>query len=204
VKSRAIAAWRDAVALANEFLASDWRRTLPAGRFELDDGAGMRFVTEPQTWPIAVRCNWYGDLCVAFGFAAQEREYGFVVGEVGDERDRLVDNSFLAFDDGTRKDAFWVAELLLHETTHVVWREGTIGFWNGFAYYLEAIFLLRSNDHSDERRPRATGEEFLWFQMHQSSDDLGRSVVRQIADEHFASPHDHCEHGPFPEAPPAR
>ena len=38
----------------NEFLASDWRRTLPAGRFELAPD-GMRFVTAQGTWPIAVR-----------------------------------------------------------------------------------------------------------------------------------------------------
>jgi hypothetical protein len=48
--------------------------------------------------------------------------------------------------------------VILHETTHVVFRHGTVGFWNGVAYYLEAIFLFRANDHSAERRPHDASE----------------------------------------------
>jgi hypothetical protein len=202
IRSHAVATWREAVALANEFLASDWRQTLPAGRYELDDEQGMRFVTPLGTWPIAVRCNRYGDLCVFFGFAAQEREYGFVIGENGPQRDRLVDNSLFCFQDGMRKNAQYVADLILHETTHVVWREGTVGFWNGVAYYLEAVFLFRTNDHSAERRPRSTGEEFLWFCQVREYGDVAESAIRPLLQSHQQEPRKLCEHGPFGEAPP--
>jgi len=186
----------------NEFLASDWRRTLPAGRFELDDESGMRFVTAAGTWPISVHCNWYGDLCVATGFAAQEREYGFVVGEVDPERGRAIDNTLLCMSSGERMEPLDVAELILHETTHVVWREGTVGFWNGVAYYLEAIFLFRTNDHSAERRPHATGEEFLWWHMSRDGDELMRTTIREFFEQHLREDHPLCEHGPFEESPP--
>ena len=138
-----VARWREAVLIANDFLASTWRQTLPSGRFELDDAAGMTFVTKFGSWPIAVRCTTWGDLCVATGFAAQEREDGFVIGEQGRERDRCVDNSLFLDGEDSRNGAPEIAELILHETTHTVWREGTVGFWNGVAYYLEAVFLLQ-------------------------------------------------------------
>jgi hypothetical protein len=198
-----VATWRAAVAVANGFLASEWRRTLPAGRYELDDANGMTFVTAHGTWPIEVRCTTWGDLCVATGFAAQERERGFVVGESGEERDRLVDNSLFVGSSGWIRPADAVAELILHETTHTVWREGTVGFWNGVAYYLEAIFLLRSNDHSDENRPHATGEEFAWYLIARDEPAVAAhpSFLQAVAD-HYAQPQEHCEHGPFDEPPP--
>jgi hypothetical protein len=199
VRSGSIETWRDAVVVMNDFLASDFRRTLPPGRFELDDAAGMRFVTDLGTWPIAVRCNWWGDLCLATGFTAQEREYGFVVGETDPERDRRVDNSFFCHDDASRKDARTVAHLTLHETTHVVWRRGTVGFWNGVAYYLEAIFLFRTNDHSAERRPRATGEEFAMYCMALDGPEMAATVARELVESHVREPRRLCEHGPFPD-----
>lgn len=166
----------------------------------------MRFVTPLGTWPIAVRCNWWGDVCVACGFAAQEREYGFVVGEREPERDRLVDNSFFQYGDGARKPAYELAELFLHETTHVVWREGTVGFWNGVSYYLEAIFLFRYSNHSDERKARGTGEEFTWWNMHRELiASVGPELAQGVLDFracHLLEAHDDCAHGPFPDPPP--
>ena len=199
VREQSLATWRAAIAVMNEFLASDFRRTLPPGRFELDERDGMRFVTDQGTWPIEVHCNWWGDLCLFTGFAAQEREYGFVVGEADPERDRLVDNSFFCFGDATRKDARWVAELILHETTHVVWRRGTVGFWNGFAYYLEAIFLFRTNDHSAERRPHATGEEFMMYCLARDGPAPVEQVARDLIASHVRDKPRLCEHGPFPD-----
>jgi hypothetical protein len=199
VRADSIGTWRDAVVAMNGFLASDFRRTLPPGRFELDDAAGMRFVTDRGTWPIAVRCNWWGDLCLATGFAAQEREYGFVVGETDPERDRRVDNSLFRTGDSERNDARTVAELILHETTHVVWRRGTVGFWNGVAYYLEAIFLFRANDHSDERRPHATGEEFAMYCMAQDDPETAAAFAHEFIDSHVRDPRRLCDHGPFPQ-----
>ena len=191
-----VATWREATERANAFLASPYRRTLPAGRYEFDDRDGMRFVTAAGTWPIAVRCTTWGDLCVACGFAAQEREDGFVVGSRGRARDRLVDNSlFVSGWGGWRASSDGVADLILHETTHVVWREGTVGFWNGVSYYLEALFLFRYANHSDERRPNATDEEFGWFAAAQQPDSIAA---------HLAQESDTCRHGPFTEPiPPA-
>ena len=205
--ARAAATWRKAVALANEFLASAQRRTLPEGRIELSDAAGMRFVTSAGTWPIAVRCTTWGDVCLAFGFAAQEREWGFVVGSKEPERDRLVDNSLFVAPGGMRKSASAVAHLILHETTHVVWREGTVGFWNGVSYYLESIFLFRYSNHSDERRPNATDEEFDWFvneRALRAADDAARlAALVSYIERHLGEAHDTCRYGPFEEAPPA-
>jgi hypothetical protein len=201
IRRDAVAKWREAIALANDFLASDWRCTLPGGRFELDDERGMRFVSAAGTWPIEVRCNRYGDLCVATGFAAQEREYGFVVGEIDPERDRAVDNSFFCTSSGWRRPAQDVADLILHETTHVVWRHGTVGFWNGVAYYLEAIFLFRTNDHSAERRPHATGEEFAWFCLAREYGEDSARVTRPMLADHRTAARPLCEHGAFPDEP---
>lgn len=195
----ALATWRAAIPLVNGFLASDFRHTLPPGRFELDDRTGMRFVTDEGAWPIEVHSNWWGDLCLFCGFAAQEREYGFVVGEADPERDRSVDNSFFCFGDSTRKGARYVAELILHETTHVVWRRGTVGFWNGFAYYLEAIFLFRTNDHSAERRPHATGEEFWAYLLAQDGPEEAAQSAREYVESHLRAPTRLCQHGPFPD-----
>ena len=199
VRDQSLETWRAAVAVMNDFLASDYRRTLPPGRFELDERDGMRFVTDLGTWPIEVHCNGWGDLCLLTGFAAQEREYGFVVGESEPERDRLVDNSFFSYDDGARKEARTVAELILHETTHVVWRRGTVGFWNGFAYYMEAIFLFRTNDHSAERRPHATGEEFWMYCIARDGPEPAVKIARDLIDSHVRDKPRLCEHGPFPD-----
>ena len=203
----AVATWREAVALANEFLDSPQRRTLPAGRYEISDDSGMRFVSAAGAWPIAVRCTTWGDVVVDFGFAAQEREWGFVVGEMEPERDRLVDNSLFVAPNGWRKPASDVADLILHETTHVVWREGTIGFWNGVSYYLETIFLFRYSNHSDERRPNATDEEFSWFwserQLRAGGDAASIAALHAAIDRHLGEARDTCRHGPFEDAPPA-
>jgi len=205
--ARAAATWRKAVALANEFLASAQRRTLPEGRIELSDATGMRFVTSAGTWPIAVCCTSWGDVCVSFGFAAQEREWGFVVGSKEPERDRLVDNSLFVGPAGLPKVASDVAHLILHETTHVVWREGTVGFWNGVSYYLESILLFRYSNHSDERRPNATDEEFDWFMHERALRATGDATLvagfLSYVDRHLGETHDTCRHGPFEEAPPA-
>lgn len=198
-----LARWREAVALANEFLASSWRRTLPTGRFELDDERGMTFTTPDGGWPIELRCTTWGDLCVASGFAAQERDGGFVVGAAGRERDRRVDNSLFVDESGFDRAPEGIAELLLHETTHVVWREGTVGFWNGFAYYLEAIFLLRAIEHSAERKAYATTHEFDWFTWTRQNPLLAADPSFQaMVESHSAQDRPDCHHGPFEERPP--
>ena len=165
----AIARWNEAVALANGFLASPHRHTLPPGRFELGED-GMIFTSEDRVWPITVRSTAWGDLCLLTGFIAQERSWGFVVGKEEPGADRVIDNSFLRNAGGGIANAQDIASLLLHETTHMVLRQGTIGFWKGVAYYLEAICLVRYDDHSAEREPYATTREFAAYLQ-----DLARS-----------------------------
>jgi len=196
-RAAALAALEQGVVLANEFLASPYRLTLPPGRFELDDD-GMRFVTAGGERPIEVRCTTWGDLCVGFGFAAQERSWGFVVGAREPARDRRVDNTLLRDSDGEVKSPADVAELTLHETTHVVYGDGTVGFWNGVAYYLEAVFLFRYSKHSAERRPFATSHEFGYFRFERDSRPENRGFVREAFLEHLAEPSKRCRHGELP------
>jgi len=157
---RALVLWDEALVLANDFLASDERKTLPPGRFELGDD-GMRFVTADRTLPIEVCVTAWGGIGVAFGFDGQERSWGFVVGRIGRwDGDPLLDNSFFLDRGSDWRHPALVASLILHETTHVVYDLGTVSFWKGLAYYLEALFLFRYYNHSDERLPYATSEEF--------------------------------------------
>ncbi len=161
---QALVLWAEAVDLANEFLASDSRTTLDPGHFELG-GDGLRYLTAEDVHPIEVRVTTWGGLCNDFGFEAQERSWGFVVGARG-PGSPLTDNSLFRL---PHPDAPWrhpalIAELILHETTHVVYEVGTVSFWKGVGYYLEVIFLWRYDNHSDERLPFATSNEFLgWY-----------------------------------------
>jgi hypothetical protein len=194
-RATALTTWTEAVHLANEFLGSSYRLTLPSGRYELDD-AGMRFVTEHRTWPIRVVSSSWGDLVVRTGFAAQEREFGFVVGSQPPKRDALVDHSFFRYSSGELLGPVEVASLVLHETTHVVCREGTVGTWNAIAYYLEALFLLRASKHSAERHAHATSEEFRFFRLVESeSDEEAKAIYRRAFEEHLADPEPFCVHG---------
>lgn len=157
--------WGEAVELANGFLASPYRLTLPAGRYTLAPD-GMHLVTPERTWPVRVRCTTWGDLCVATGFAAQERTSGFVVGEVEPQgrepAGRAVDNSFFLAPDGSPNGPREMAHLLLHETTHQVHRVGTIGVLRTLRYYAIAPFT-GGIDHPDEDFPHGTDEEFRAF-----------------------------------------
>jgi hypothetical protein len=136
------------------------------------------------------------------GFLAQEREFGFVVGARAPDRDELVDHSFFRDHEGALVDAASIARLVLHETTHVVYREGTVGFWNGVAYYLEAVFLFRYATHSDERHARATGEEFEYFRLERDAQDEHKPIYRRFFEEHVArGPTSRCIHGAPDSAP---
>lgn len=200
-RAATLAAWTEAVELANEFLASPFRRTLPPSSVEFGaDGMALRL---PQgRLPLEVHSNWYGDLVNGFGFVAQERDYGMVVGLREGGRDRSIENSLFAGEDGRPAPSHAIAEIVLHEATHVVFREGTVGFWNGLAFYLEAVFLLRAVEHSAERRPYATSHEFQFFWMWRGAGESERPALWRAFLEHAADQSRHCRHGPGPEAAP--
>jgi len=203
-RAAALARWEEALVLINEFLESSYRRTLPPGRFELTE-RGMRFHSAAgRSWAIGVYASGWGDLVVATGFRAQESRDGFCVGAIervpGVALDGQLDQTFFRARDGSWQDSFSLAEVTLHETTHVVYRAGTIGPWNTIGYYLVAVATLSASHHPAEDRPRATSEEFAWFAAARSSDPEYRHVIERVRDEHIAQAHEHCEHGPFPQA----
>jgi hypothetical protein len=154
--------WREAVALCNEFLASPARKTLPPGRINFSE-AGMEFVTGEVHLPIRVRCTMWGDWLIPFKMAAQERSDGFVVGSVPPKESRLLDNSFFKYRDGGAVSSAGMAVLILHELTHSYYHAGTVDFFHSVSYYVEAIFLLRYRNHSQELRAYQTSHEFVVF-----------------------------------------
>ncbi|MCK6446061.1 MAG: hypothetical protein L6Q99_06675 [Planctomycetes bacterium] len=194
-RAEALSRWTVAIELANQFLASEFRQTLPDGRLVLADD-GMRFVERDRELPMRVVRSTWGDWVVRVGFAAQEREWGFVVGQRSPVHDGLVDHSFFRGADGELTDPFAIASLVLHEATHVCYREGTVGFWNGVAYYFEAIFLFRYDTHSDERHANATSEEFRFFLVERGVDDEHKPMHRRTFEQHLAEgPTSRCTHG---------
>jgi hypothetical protein len=153
---------RAAVAIANEFLASDFRKTLPAGELVLADD-GLTFVTAERRLPVDIRCTSAGDLLIPFKMAAQERADGFVVGSVTPHEHRAIDNSLFRRRSGAPVRDFEVAQLILHELTHEYFRLGTVSLPKTVAYYAEAVLLFRYRTHSMERLPFQTTAEFRAF-----------------------------------------
>ncbi|MBK7644762.1 MAG: hypothetical protein IPJ19_17255 [Planctomycetes bacterium] len=177
----ALARWEESIGLMNEFLASSCRRTLPEGRFALA-GEGMTFTSASgQTWPIQVCATTWGDLVVAIGFRAQEGQCGFCVGatqlQPGEARDGLLDNTFFRHPQGFWEDAASLAEVTLHETTHVVLREGTIGPWNTLGYYLVLLTCWSGVEHPAERLPYATSAEFERFLAERAHGPAGAGLL---------------------------
>lgn len=155
--------WSDAIGLCNEFLSSPFRKTLPQGRLQFADD-NMEFRAGGEVLPVIVRCTTWGDLVVLSKTGtAQERSDGFVVGLVKPKRNRLVDNSFFKTADGQPYSGAAMAQVILHELTHSYYRTGTVGWSEGFLYYLEAVCLLRNRTHTAERLPYQTSAEFLRF-----------------------------------------
>jgi hypothetical protein len=197
--------WKSAVDHCNAFLVSPFRHTLPPGNIVLDEARGMRFVTALGTWPLEVRCASWGDTVVEFGYAAQEGKGGFTVGAFPPDRDRRVDNSLFRAQDGRLIDADSMAQLILHEATHVVYCEGAIGFWKSWGYYLETICLFRyGSDHSDEHRAYSTNEEYEYFARAEGRDETARAKLLKQLEDHIADDAKHdCSHGPPTDPCPA-
>lgn len=164
----ALASLAQAVAIANEFLKSDFRKTLPAGRLTLSD-TGIVFKTKDRDLPLDIRCCPAGDILIPFHMVAQERASGFVVGLVKPRQHRVIDNSLFLQTNGERLPDYAIAELILHELTHCYYRLGTVSLARGIRYYAEAIFLFRYRNHSMERLPFRTSSEFEAFVVDQFS-----------------------------------
>ena len=138
VKTEVIVRWETAVERANAFLLSEHNTLMPRGSYELL-GSGLVFRTEQQDWEVTIRNTWFGDVVVASGFVAQERSWGFVVGEVGEGEDIVANTLFLTNQGGTRS-ADAMASLILHETAHQVFEVGTLDFFKTMHYYWFSLF----------------------------------------------------------------
>jgi hypothetical protein len=161
-KAGALTRLNDAVLMCNMFLHSTHRKTLPEGEIVLD-GDGMTFITATERLPIHIRCSSSGDLVIAFGFTAQERSDGFVVGKLPPKKNRELDNSLFNQPSGNVKKYYQISELILHELTHTYFKQGTVSFAKTIAYYAESIFLFRYRSHSMEKLAFQTTREFLAF-----------------------------------------
>ncbi len=159
---QAVARWQEAVVICNDFLESDFRKTLPKGEIVWTD-RGMSFVSGEKTVPIVIRCCAAGDLLIPFKMAAQERSDGFVVGSLPPHRNRELDNSFFKHSSTQARPSYRLAELILHELTHTYFHQGTVSLPKTIAYYAEAIFLFRYRTHSMEILPYRTSHEVSAF-----------------------------------------
>jgi len=153
------------VAIANEFLKSDFRKTLPAGRLTLSD-TGIVFKTKDRDLPLDIRCCPAGDILIPFHMVAQERASGFVVGLVKPRQHRVIDNSLFLQTNGERLPDYAIAELILHELTHVitVWARSALPEASGIMpkrYFFSGIATTRWNACHFERPP--SSKLSLWI-----------------------------------------
>jgi hypothetical protein len=161
-RNRAQVRLREAVAIANDFLVSDVRKTLPSGSLRLGDD-GIVFSTAKDELAFRIKCSFSGDILIPFGMAAQERSWGFVVGTVPPRESRVLDNSLFKVPSGRILENCEIAGIILHELTHTYFRAGTVSFGKALQYYGESIFLLRYRSHTMERLPFRTSSEFEAF-----------------------------------------
>lgn len=151
------------VEIANEFLASEHRRMLPAGTLAWR-GDRLVFTHADGELALHIRRTTFGGVVESFGYEAQERSDGFVVGRRGEGDPRLMNSLFISSFTGMYKHPASIAELILHELTHTWFGDGTVGVWSTIQYYAEAIFLFRYREHSAEERPYRTSSEFeTWW-----------------------------------------
>jgi len=160
VKAEVIGRWESAVERANAFLASESNTLMPRGSYELL-GSGLVYRTDQQDWEVTVRNTWFGDFVVFCGFTAQERSWGFVVGEVGDGTDMVANSLFVNYF-GNPRSVDGMAELILHETAHQVFKVGTLDFPSTLHYYWFSLFRDHAS-HPDEAEPNAVSDEFSAF-----------------------------------------
>ena len=158
----ALKRWGEAVSICNEFLSSDYRKTLPKGDMVLE-ASGMTFISADARLPVRIRCGVAGDLLIPFHMIAQERSDGFVVGALPPREHRELDNSFFKHRSGSWQENYQMAGLILHEVTHSHFKLGTVSFPKTVRYYAEAVFLFRYRSHSMERLPFQTSSEFSAF-----------------------------------------
>jgi len=155
-----LAQWEAGIAKANAFLASEANLSLPHGSYELlNDGMILR--TEDRAWEVSVKKTTYGRMAASFGYPAQERSWGFVVGSGGKGPSAVANTLFYRID-GQRRSADAMAELILHESAHQIFDVGTLGFWKGARYYWLSMFY-GYDGHPDEADPYRVSQEYRQF-----------------------------------------
>jgi len=193
--------WDDALAAANAFLASDFRRSLPPGRLELDETDGMSFVTGDARLPLKVWVSQLGRIAVWSGAVAQECDGGFRVGPRGGEVP-AIDHSWFRTRDGRFRSVDLVARTLLHELGHAVHRVGNFGVGRSLLNYGEIAVTLRPwAERSFERAPGAVSHEFTHWWLAGPRHLLTEEALQAPGstadlDAHIAETPGPCEHGP--------
>lgn len=155
----ALDALTSGVWLANAFLDSEFRHTLPAGRIDITEEC-LIYRSGSLEIPIHIRCTTFGDVLVAWDMAAQERSWGFIVGKVAGHGNRAYHNSLFYFPNGVFAGNVTVAGIILHELTHIYLGQGLDSMENSLRYYGEAVFLFRYRSHSMERAAYRTTDEY--------------------------------------------
>lgn len=159
LRERSLARWEEAVALVNQYLDEHPRLELPPFRLEMT-GRGMRLRTPDGEQDFRVACTAWGWLVTRFGFTAQERSWGFVVGPDGDGDPVLANTFFRGGLFGGWRSAESLGGLILHEAVHTVSGQGTVGFVPGLRYYAASLVHGGSDTHPDERLAYAIERDF--------------------------------------------
>jgi len=199
-RAEAFALWSEAVTIVNAFLASDFNRSMPRGRFELEPDA-MVLVVGDQRLTLRVWNSLAGDLAVWSGAVAQECNGGFRVGSRGGS-DPLVDHSWFRDGRGDFRPASRIAKTLAHEAAHAVHRTGNFGVLRSLRNYGEIAFGLKAwDERSFEQAPIGVDHEFWhWIASTDWRPDWSLAHTREVGlqrlDEHVASTDRTCLHGP--------
>lgn len=158
--------WEASLAVANAFLASEHNQSLPKGSYELRN-EGMMLRGPERDYEVTVKKTTFGGLCATFGYPAQERSWGFVVGSAS-RGPSVVANTFFHGVSGKRRNAEMLAELILHETAHQVHDVGTLRFSRTMHYYWMSLFYGYEG-HPDEAMPVQVDTEFRAFAREQAA-----------------------------------
>jgi len=155
-----LAQWEASLEVANAFLQSEHNQSLPQGQYELRND-GMILRGPDRDYEVTVKKTTMGGLCATFGYPAQERSWGFVVGS-SNRGPAVVANTFFYSVTGKRRNPETMAELILHETAHQVHDVGTLRFSRTMHYYWFSLFY-GYDGHPDEAMPVMVDHEYRSF-----------------------------------------
>lgn len=223
--------WESAVELANEFLASSFNRSLPAGSRVSLDATGMRLTTPDRTMPIPVVLidEYLKSACVCSNVDTHENVvYAFRPWRSDAALPIAASNTFFAgivsvsANDEPTAD---LAQRLLRLATILYYEEAAhMSSWEVFKCQ-KLEWLLGSGHHRQSmQRPGAVFFEFFYFwngvepptptmlQVMKRHPDFERRSAersreargwREAFEERLANPDEQADHGPYDDEPRA-